>query len=149
MNTDLLKELGLTKAAAKIDKGLELKKKMAIAYENYRFVSPDVFERFQAQLKEKTYKKKGGEYGAGSFDTLKFIALSDYAEVPPPDCLLDLKKAKDMGCFDSFEIAKVETVEVRPDPIIFGLIKNCVDKFYITQWLDDVKIEDILKQHEG
>lgn len=82
-------------------------------------------------------------------DTLEIIALELYPEVPPPDCLLDLKKAKDLNIFDRFEVAKVQTVEVRPDPIIFGLINGCVDKFFITQWDDDVKIEDILKQNEG
>jgi hypothetical protein len=62
---------------------------------------------------------------------------------------MDLKKAKDMGCFDYFEVAKVETVEVRPDPIIFGGIEGCDDKFFITQWDDDVSIEEILNENEG
>ena len=82
-------------------------------------------------------------------DKLSFVNLKEYPEVPPMDCLMDLKKAKDMECFDSFEVAKVETVDVRPDPIIFGLINGCEDKFYITQWEHDVRIEDILKEGEG
>lgn len=169
MNTELLKELGLDTAAQKIDKGQNLKKKLAIAYEHYRFVSPDIFDRFQKQLCEKTkkvevacpkcknhsLKKKICGYcqmtGAQSmtYDKLAFVDIKDYPEVPPPDCLMDLKKAKDLKCFDKFEVAKVETVEIRPDPIIFGLIDNCVDKFFVTQWDDDVKIEDILREGEG
>jgi hypothetical protein len=168
MNTELLKELGLTKAAEKLDKGRALKSKLAIAYEHYRFVEPHIVTRFQEQIHDKTKKiqevcrqcknKHNVERcswcrGTGAehytHDKLSFILLEDYEEVPPPDCLLDLKKAKDMNCFDSFEVAKVETVEVRPDPIIFGRINNCVDRFFITQWDDDVKIEDILKENEG
>ena len=183
MNTDLLKELGLDTAANKIDKGQDLKRKLAIAYEHYRFVSPEIFNRFQNQLYEKTQKiqkncpkcdgtlivkknedngfftsfKKGQKcnYCSGTgaeemtYDKLAFVKIEEYPEVPPPDCLMDLKKAKDMRCFDRFEVAKVETVEVRPDPIIFGLIDNCVDKFFVTQWDDDIRIEDILKDSEG
>jgi hypothetical protein len=67
----------------------------------------------------------------------------------PTEKEVELRKAKGLECFDRFEVAKVETIEVRPDPIIFGLINDCVDKFFITQWDDDVKIEDILKQNEG
>jgi hypothetical protein len=30
------------------------------------------------------------------------------------------------------------------DPIIFGKIDGCTDRFFIAQWDDDVKIEDIV-----
>lgn len=147
MNTEFLNDLGLTKAAKSIENKVSLKKKLLIAYEHYRFVEPHIFERFQEQIKAKTLKKKDGYYD--SYDYLRFIKLEEYDQVPPMDCLLDLKKAKEFGCFDAFEVAKVETVEYRKDPIIFGLINGCVDKFFITQWDDDVKIEDILKDNEG
>lgn len=169
MNVDLLKELGLDRAADTLGKKLDLKKKLAIAYEHFRFVEPHIFDRFQEEIKNKTIKvhvacpvcnnhqekKKPCSYcrqtGAQhmTYDKLSFTNLKEYPEVPPMDCLMELKKAKDMGCFDSFEVAKVETVDVRPDPIIFGLVKGCEDKFYITQWDNDCKIEDILKENEG
>lgn len=169
MNTELLKELGMDAASKNLDRKLTLKKKLTVAYEHFRFVEPHVFERFQEEVKNKTLKvivacprcnnhehaKKSCGYcqktGAlhMTHDTLSFTDLKEYPEVPPMDCLMDLKKAKDMGCFDSYEVAKVQTVDVRPDPIIFGLIKGCEDKFFITQWDDDVKIEDILRESEG
>lgn len=184
MTPELLKELGLDKASAKVEKKVTLKKKLAIAYEHFRFVEPHIFERFAAELKVKTkrilencpkchgkgkmkeqfdltdlstlsqqmkhcYYCQGTGARRMTEDTLIFMKLADYPEVPPPDCLLDLKKAKDMQCFDEFEVAKVETIESRPDPIIFGLINGCQDKFFITQWDDDVSIEEILKKNEG
>jgi len=169
MDAQTLKDLGLDKAAATLDKKLTLKKKLAIAYEHFRFVEPHIFDRFQEEVKAKTMKvivpcpkcqnisgsKENCSYcqrtGAQhmTHDKLSFVNLKEYPEVPPMDCLMDLKKAKDMECFDSFEVAKVETVDVRPDPIIFGLINGCEDKFYITQWEHDVRIEDILKEGEG
>ena len=157
MDTKMLKELGLTNAAEKIETGRSLKKKLAVAYEYYKFVSPDIFDRFAKSLREKTYKnEKTGKYtGIEKWHELKFIALDKYPEVPPPDCLLELKKAKELGIFDGFEVAKTEEVSSNynrtpvPDPIIFGLINGCVDKFFITQWDDDVRIEDILKDNEG
>ena len=147
MNPQLLKELGLDKASEILDKRINIKKKLMIAYEHYRFVEPHIFEIFQDRIKEKTLVKKDGYYD--SYDRLVFIPLNKYDKIPPPDCLLDLRKAKKMECFDYFEIAKVETVEHRPDPIIFGCIDGCVDKFFVSQWDNDVKIEDILKENEG
>jgi hypothetical protein len=169
MNAELLKELGLDTAAAKVSHNLTLQKKMLIAYEHFRFVEPHVFDRFQAEIKSKTLRvhipcpqcenKEGKKQSCGycqrtgaqhmTHDKLAFVDIKSYTEVPPMDCLMDLKKAKDLNCFDTFEVAKVETVDVRPDPVIFGLINGCVDKFYITQWDDDVKIEDILRENEG
>lgn len=147
MTPEILKELGLDKASEKLVQKISLKKKLLIAYEHYRFVEPHIFERFQEEIKAKTLTKKYGYYD--SYDRLSFIPLKEYGEVPPHDCLMDLKTAKDRGCFDSFEVAKVETVEHRPDPIIFGCIDGCVDKFFITQWDDDFSIEQILKDSEG
>jgi hypothetical protein len=147
MTPELLKELGLDKASDTLTKKISLKRKLLIAYEHYRFVEPHIFDRFQEEIKAKTLKKKDGWYD--SYDQLVFIPIKEYGEVPPPDCLLDLRKAKEMNCFDTFEVAKVQTVEHRPDPIIFGCIEGCVDKFFITQWDDDVSIEQILKDSEG
>jgi len=148
MNPQDLKELGLETAANKLERGQSLKRKMAIAYENYRFVSPDIFDRFGHALLNKTLRQTQWPHEI-NYDKLVFIPLAKYPHVPPPDCLLDLKKARDLQCFDSFEVAKIEAVVERKDPIIFGIIDGCADKFCVTQWDDDVKIEDILKEGEG
>jgi hypothetical protein len=47
-------------------------------------------------------------------------------------------------CFDSFEIAKIQWKREIKDPILFGRIDGCPDRFYVSQWDDDVRIEDIL-----
>lgn len=181
MNVNQLNELGLFEAARRLEKGREFKRKMALAYEHYRFVSPDIFERFKKELRAKTEKRvvcssckggvisgKKGLLGWGgdgpayfcrncdgdgfigsTYDSVSLQSIQDYEEIPPMDCLIDLKKAKDLNCFDHFQVAKVETVEVRPDPIIFGIIEGCRDKFFITQWDNDIKIQDILREGEG
>ncbi|MGD0652253.1 MAG: hypothetical protein ABSA97_14145, partial [Verrucomicrobiia bacterium] len=69
--------------------------------------------------------------------------------VPPPAALEKLAEARMFGCFDDFEVADLKTVAVRPDPILFGVIIGCPDKFFIVQWDNDVKIEDILRADEG
>src|SRR3990167_5009421 len=153
MDAQTLKDLGLTKAGERLNSKTELKKKMTIAYEFYRFVEPHVIERFSAELKTKTYQEdKLDQYRTKqTWHVLKFIKLEDYPEVPPADCLLDLKRAKEHKCFDWFEIVKTEvysTIEdktPRPDPIIFGRITGCEDRFFISQWDNDVLIDDILK----
>ena len=190
MDVQLLRELGLDKAASQVEKPLILKRKMALAYEHYRFVEPQIMENFKTALKAKTLVIKevcpvckgakkvelgrlaSSFYGfdlrgrnpnevhscsycretgakTQTFDTVKMTSLKGYDKVPPMDCLLDLQKAKGLGCFDNFEVAEVESVVEKPDPIIFGMINGCNDKFFITQWDSDIKIEDILKEHEG
>lgn len=169
MDLELLKELGFETAHKEASKKLDLKRRMMLAYEHFRFVEPHIMERFQSQLKVKTLKilqacpkcknnqkhKETCTYcrqtGAQeqTYDKLQFTPLSKYREVPPQEALLDLKRAKDMNIFDTFEVAKVESVVERPDPIIFGQIEGCDDRFYIAQWDNDVKITDILNESEG
>ena len=57
-----------------------------------------------------------------------------------------LEEAKKLDCFDEFEIAYIAEVK---DPILFGIVKGCSTKFYVAQWDDDVRIEDILAPNEG
>lgn len=148
---DDLKELGFETAHQRAKEKLDLKAKMTIAYENYRFVTPEIFDRFNEALKKKTIKKTGkNKWGdIETYEKLVFIPVNLYGEIPPQEVLIKMKEAKLRGCFDDFEVAKVETVEIRPDPIIFGLIHGCVDKFFVAQWDNDVKIEDILMKNEG
>lgn len=151
MTSHDLIQLGLTAAGKKLQVKEDLKRKLTLAYEHFRFVTPQVLDRFKKALKAKTLKRTGkaGWDLVESYDKLKFIPLNQYEQIPPPDCLLDLKKAQEIGCFDAFEVAKIQAVVERKDPILFGTIVGCQDKFFVTQWDDDLKIEDILKDNEG
>lgn len=144
-----LKELGLSQAAKNAETTMEFDRKVAIAYEHFRYVTPEKFEAFNDKLRKETWKSRGSYDGGGTYDRLAFIKLENYNTIPPKEVLLSLKKAKELQCFDYFEIAKIESVEVRPDPIMFGRINGCIDKFYVDQWDTDVKIEQILNSNEG
>lgn len=164
-----LKRLGFTNAGNKIKTVLDFNKKVAIAYEHFRYVKPEQFKRFNDRLKQETLKivkscprchnlalvKKKCWYCQGTgaqkqtYDKLVFTPIEKYPEVPPKPTLKRLKEVQEMKCFDRFEIAKIESVQELPDPILFGCIDKCPDKFFISQWDDDVKIEDILEEHEG
>ena len=154
MNTvELLKELGLNKASEKVEKTGLLKNKLMVAYEHFRVVDPKIVERFQVELRKKT-EKKNKTNGYTTYDKLVFIPLKDYSEVPPQHALESLAHAKQFKAggvvlFDEFEVAKIETITERPDPIIFGRIDGSPDRFFVCQWDDDVKIEDILRENEG
>lgn len=157
MTPQLLKELGLETAGNNLDQKLTLKKKLTLAYEHFKVVTPSIFQRFNEEMKSKTLKvEQHDKYRRTErWRQLKFTALKDYKEVPPPDCLMDLKKAIDMKLFDNYTVATVEEVSTNydtrpvPDPIIFGLINGSDDHFFITQWDDDLSIEEILKHNEG
>lgn len=138
---DRLEKLGFKAASAKVKEMAVRKRKMAIAYENYRYVRPEKIAAFNAKLHDKTYNRKDRSY-----QTLDFTGIEYYQGAPPADVLSALEVAQDRQCFDQFEVAYIRNVK---DPILFGGIKGCTDKFYIAQWDNDVKIQDILKDNEG
>lgn len=151
IDTEQLKELGFEEAAELVQVRQEKAKKLVIAYEHYRYVRQEHIDRFNAKLKNETIKKTGkARYDLREhYDSLVLIPIQKYKEVPPSFVLDSLKEAKTRNCFDTFEIAKIEGVNEYKDPILFGRVNDCPDRFYISQWDDDVKIEDILEANEG
>ena len=151
MNVQLLEELGFTEASKELEKKLAFKKKMMIAYENFKFVTPAIFNRFNIDLKRRTIARKGkkGVDLTEKYDQLVFQDVAKIRNLPPKSVLASMKKAKDLGCFDKFVVAKIESVVDYKDPIVFGVITGCDDMFFVDQWDNDVKISDILKGLEG
>lgn len=132
-----LKNLGLTRASDRITSA----QKMTIAYGKYLFVTEEKINDFNSKLRKDTIREMPNAY---EYKRLLFVPLEEYNEVPPPHVLEALEKALEDKCFDTFEIAKVEWIKEIKDPIVFGRINNCTDRFFISQWDDDVKFEDIL-----
>lgn len=135
-----LESLGFRTAATALKEKVEAKRKMAIAYEHYRYVREEKIEEFQNQLRDKTHDRHG------NYKTLSFASPGEYGQIPPDSVLDKMMEAKERKCFDSFEIAYIRQVN---DPILFGRINGCSDRFFIDQWDEDVKIEDILMPNEG
>ena len=150
-DTERLKQLGLTQCATRIEEELTVRQKLAVAYEKYRYLTPAKIEAFNVKLREETEKKEGkNQWGKiKSYKRTKMTPLEQYGSVPPETALAALEAAHADQCFDSFEVMTVEWHKEVPDPILFGVIKGCADRFFIAQWDADVKIEDILKDHEG
>lgn len=134
-----LETLGFKAASEKIKAAAVMKKKLAVAYEHYRFVREEKIADFQHKLYSESRKN-------GSYKELAFTPIESYSEVPPTEVLSDLETAMERKCFDTFEIAHIREVK---DPILFGRIGGCSDRFYIAQWDEDVKIEQILGPNEG
>lgn len=141
-----LEEAGMEAAAKALKTGLDRKRRLAIAYEHYRFVTHEKMEAYRARLKKATYKPNPQRSEWGKWKDLSFTPLEMYQKVPPPAVLKAIKEARGRKCFDSFSVAHI--VEVK-DPIVFGRIQNCTDSFFIARWDDDVRIEDILLPNEG
>ena len=142
-----LSKLGFKKAAGNLKKVQDLEKKLSIAYNNFKWIRPESFDKFNVALKEQTIKRTGkkGKDLIEKYDTLKFTNVSDYPTIPPQDVLDAVEKAADLKCFDRMEVCTIESVEDYKDPIIFGVVEGCGDRFFIGQWDDDVKFEDIEK----
>ncbi len=141
-----LEKLGFKTASDKVKKLSEKSRKLAIAYEHFRFVRKEKIADFNQKLKEKTMKRSNYRE---EYQQLSFTPTENYSEVPPDHVLKSLEDALEKKCFDSFEIAHIVDVVKVPDPILFGRIEGCTDRFFIDQWDDDVSIQDILKDNEG
>ncbi len=146
---DELAELGFTAASTKIKSDKTLARKLRIAFEHFRVVEPDKINRFNKELMERTKKNDPVNQYSYIYDRLAFTPIANYQGVPPAEVLEKIKEAKKLECFDSFEVATIESVQVVPDPIIFGVINGSPNKYFISQWDEDVRIEDILKEDEG
>lgn len=135
-----LQELGMDSAAHKVMRAKKMKHDMMIAYENYRVITPEKLAAFNVKLRRTPVAR-------GYYQVLTLTSLKNYEKVPPADVLGKLAEALERKCFDSFEVAHIETV--KEDPLLLGCIEGCGDKFFIAQWDNDVKISDILKDYEG
>lgn len=142
--------------------------RLAIAYEHYRFVTQDQVAIFNRRLKEQTLKRFQSATGSvhdqpvidssgtivgralySKYDVLNFSDWDSYKGTPPGDVMEAASKANDLGIFDVLEVAKVQSEVEYHDPILFGRILGCGDRFFIAQWDNDVKIDDLIGPNEG
>lgn len=142
-----LKELGFQRAAATLEATARFDRAVMIAYEHFRRVSSEQFAAFNEKLRDATFLVD--ENRCQHYDQLIFTDIAQYSTVPPADVLESLKEAQKFDIFDYYEIAHIQSVTIKPDPILFGCINGCPDKFFIAQWDNDVKIENILASNEG
>lgn len=141
---DRLEKLGFKRAATNLKITRERKRKLMLAYEHYRFVRQENVNRFNEKLKDRTLE---GSYPySATWQTLAFCPVGNYGKIPPQEALSAMEAAVERKCFDTFEVAYIDNVK---DPILFGRVEGCPDRFFVAQWDDDVKIEDLLKENEG
>lgn len=142
-----LRELGLATAASTIKVRSNKRDRMVKAYENYKYVTQEHLTRYNKELRRKTEKCRGKDI---VFQEAALIGIEGYPEIPPKDVLEALKTAKATQIFDSFQILRVEQRTERApearkkDPILFGRVDGCGDFFFIAQWGNDVKFEDLV-----
>ena len=126
---DLLKELGMDAVSEKLLSKKKGRDNLLKAVEKYRYATGDDIDDFNRDI-----KTEGKE--------LVIVEIKDYSKLPPDSVLESLKKAKAENVFDTFHIAYIRKIK---DPILFARItafKNLY--FFIDEWGDDVKFEDIL-----
>lgn len=140
-----LEKVGFTRAAADVKELVSRKRKLALAYEHYRFVTPENVDKFNAELRAKTGKNMSSTLYM-EYQILGFVSIQNYEKVPPESVLKNLEIAQGHKCFDSFEVAYIRNVK---DPLLFGRVEKCPNRFFIDQWDDDVCIDDLLKANEG
>lgn len=125
----LLKKLGMDAIAEDLLKKKRGREKLLKAVELYQYATGEDIDDYNKEL-----------HGYGK--ELVIVEIKDYKKLPPDDVLEALKVAQEQDLFDTFNIAYIRRVK---DPILFGKIKAFKNLyFFIAQWGDDVKFEDIL-----
>jgi len=128
---DRLEKLGFKKLSKSFTGKEEIRDKMKIAYKTFPFIEQGKVDSYNKKLVKKN-------------EILRSYRIENYDDGIPDDKVLDsLEKAKELKCFDYYEVMRVEQ---QKDPILFGRINGCPDRFYIDQWGSDVRVEDILMQ---
>ncbi len=140
---DRLSRLGFKHLGTTLEKAKAAKRKLAIAYEHFRFVAQEKVNAFNERLRRETQIGRG--FGM-SYAELAFVPIENYDKVPPKEALDALEVAQGLKCFDTYEVGYIRQVK---DPLLFGRVTGCPDRFFIAQWDDDVSISDLLKANEG
>lgn len=140
-----LGKLGFKRAAGELTVITEKKRKLALAYEHYKFVTPENVAKFNAALRAKTGKNLK-DVNAMEYQVLDFVLIENYEKAPPEEVLMALEVAQDRKCFDTFEVAYIKNVK---DPLLFGRVYGTPNRFFIAQWDNDVSITDLIKENEG
>jgi len=133
-----LRSMGFYKAAKMVDSA----RRLTMAYDQYTYISKETVNKFNGILRKDTLCE---DKKAREFKQLVFMPIEKYGQVPPDHVLTAMGRAVEQGIFDRFVVAKIQWIKEIKDPIVFGRIDGCSDYFYIAQWDDDVRIEDILK----
>lgn len=139
-----LKNLGFDHAADGLRVAAERQRKLALAYEHYRFVRKENVDAFNAMLRAAGMNMK--DPFKMEYQVLDFTPVGNYERIPPEHVLISLETARGRNCFDSYEVAFIRNVK---DPLLFGRITDCPDRFFIDEWGDDVSITDLLEENEG
>jgi hypothetical protein len=69
------------------------------------------------------------------------VGVGSYIGIPPTNVLLKLKKEKAKNVFDYYSVASVNAVK---DPLLLGRINGSQSRYFIAQWGDDVKLDDVI-----
>lgn len=170
-----LEAAGMTGAAKALREKADRVRRLAMAYEHFRYVTTEAvtafmdklrkstskfpsWEQFRAQggaawgLTKKAYESSPANYVKPAHDALTMEPAEAYTGLPTAEVLDKMLAAKTLGVFDSFEVAHVDPVAsqvINPDPIIFGRITGCTDRFFVAEWGSDVSINDLIGKNDG
>ena len=148
MNTiEQLETAGLTMAAKVLKETSERSIKLNKAYASYEFVRQEAVDAYNKKLRDDSFKQTGtkGRDLEYRYISVGFHPLETYDKVPPAEAVEKIIEARKTGIFDYFEVAKIDSVVEYKDPIVFGRIKGCGDRFLVCQWDNDIKFEDLIK----
>lgn len=170
----LARESGFIAAADRLEEKARVARTLAIAYEHYRYVTQEQIDAFQGRLKRATTRKPTIEeiyasrsprssfvglsdeqlvrYATPVYDHLVLDNLEAYEGLPPVDVMLKVKEARSRGIFNGFQVAHVQPVATRivlPDPIVFGCVQGCTDRFFVAEWGTDVRLADLVGPNGG
>jgi len=88
-----------------------------------------------------TCDRQSNRNGTIGFYEWKETPIESYETVPPDSVLKVMSEHKSRNLFDSFTIASVNAVH---DPLLLGRLRECDDRYFISQWGNDVALDDVI-----
>lgn len=157
---ELLKSLGFVKAAEPVLQKATLSQKLKrIADLKFIAIKTQKITAFLQRLGTEYNKQNGvdqegtvwndycvltchsrGYKGVGKFEWSE-TPIDKYEGIPPEGVLKRFAEVKETKVFDRYSVATVKAVK---DPLLLGHIDGSEDRYFIAQWGDDVKLDDVI-----
>ena len=110
-------------------------------YDDYIQAPPDPAHWAGGTMEANTVDSRSTAPGTiGKFRWVE-VPLSQYAGIPPEPVLARLAEEKVKGIFQEYHVASVENIH---DPLLLGIVKGCADRWYLSQWGNDVSLDDVI-----
>lgn len=102
--------------------------------------TPPMTKHYTAITRDTCHRQSTKEGTIGMF-AWKETDIKEYDGIPPLNVLEVFEEHKKRDLFHDFSVAEVEGVH---DPLLLGRLEGRSERYFISQWGDDIQLDDLL-----